>query len=303
MNALRYSDPRALRQAVTDRLRSVARDRPEARLADLQRQLAYDRLLCRVFLDDPHRWVIKGATAMLARLQGVARHTLDIDLYRTAGDLAEADAGLRKAAAIDLGDHFRFALSPGRLIAQETRTLRLAVVAYVGVSDFAAFRVDLSTALSMTGAPDEVPPLLPIDLPGVPRTRYLAYPVADHIADKVCAMCELHRRAGEAAEPSTRYRDLVDLVVFAHRVTVSADALTTAVRSEFERRQMALPDRLSVPDGAGWRAGYARAARDAPALAERDVDSALAVAARLIDPVLAGDAAGTWDPGRRAWQA
>ena len=45
MNAARYEDPQAMRQAINDRLRHLMRDSPGTQLADLQRQLAYDRLL------------------------------------------------------------------------------------------------------------------------------------------------------------------------------------------------------------------------------------------------------------------
>jgi hypothetical protein len=301
VNALRYGDPRAMRQAITDRLRGFARERNGAQLADLQRQFAYDRLLCRVFLTDPDRWVLKGATAMLARLQGVARHTVDVDLYRRDGDLIEAERALRHAADADLGDHFRFTVSPGRLVTQQGRALRVAVTAYVGATDFAGFGVDLSAGLWMTGSPDDVPPLVPIDLPGVVQTRYRAYPLVDHVADKTCALFETYERAGGQPDSSTRYRDLVDLVVFAHTAAVDARALATAISSEFDRRCMALPPRLAVPDGTGWRTGYARAARDAPVLRERDLETALATAARFIDPVLAGVAAGTWDCENLVW--
>ncbi len=45
------------------------------------------------------------------------------------------------------------------------------------------------------------------------RIPYRAYPVVDHIADKVCALLEVHQRYGDSAIASTRYRDLFDLVV------------------------------------------------------------------------------------------
>ncbi len=58
MTERRYADPTALRQAITDRLRA---------------------------------WVLKGAAALLARLGGVARHTLDVDLFRPDARLDEAE--------------------------------------------------------------------------------------------------------------------------------------------------------------------------------------------------------------------
>ena len=132
-----YSTPYALRQAVDDRLRRLAREHPGAQLADLQRQFAYDRVLCRVFQADRNGWVLKGATAMLARLGPLARHTLDVDLYRRGGDLDEAENALRNAAELDLGDYFRFALTPGRRLIQDGVASRISVVAYIGATEFA----------------------------------------------------------------------------------------------------------------------------------------------------------------------
>jgi Nucleotidyl transferase AbiEii toxin, Type IV TA system len=100
----------------------------------------------------------------------------------------------------------------------------------------------------MTGEPEEVPPLVDIDM-GLPRPTYRAYPVADHIADKLCAMLETHPRAtGERVE-STRYRDLVDLATFARSSAVDGDALAIALRSESARRGLKLPHRLPIHQG------------------------------------------------------
>lgn len=138
-----YTNPQALRQAVENRLRRLAMEMPGAQLADLQRQFAYDRLLCRVFQADRNGWVLKGATAMLARLGPLARHTMDVDLYRRGGDLEEAENALRNAAELDLGDYFRFTLTPGRRLIQDGVASRISVVAYLGVTEFARFHVDL----------------------------------------------------------------------------------------------------------------------------------------------------------------
>jgi hypothetical protein len=54
------------------------------------------------------------------------------------------------------------------------------------------------------------------------------------------------------------------------------------------RRGLTLPDRLPTPDAPGWRPGYARVARDAPGLVERDLDDALVTVRRLVDPILGG---------------
>jgi hypothetical protein len=193
MSVPRYDNPQALRQALADRLRPLAEE-SGMELSALLRQFAYDRLLCRVFSTEPERWVLKGATAMLARLEGQARHTLDVDLYRRDGSLADAEQALREAAALDLGDYFRFTLGAPRQMVQGADAVRISVVALLGATDFARFHVDLVAGLSMTGVPEDASPLVPVELSGISRTAYRVYPIADHVADKVCALLERHPR-------------------------------------------------------------------------------------------------------------
>jgi hypothetical protein len=154
-----YANPQAMNRALTDLLRAHAHGRPGVTLDSLRRQFAYDRLLTRIFTGpDAKRWVLKGATAILARLADDARHTRDIDLYRQGEDLPTAENSLRTAAATNAGDFFRFTLDPGQRITQEKHTLRVPVTAYLGLREFARFHVDLVTDLIMTAPPEESHP-------------------------------------------------------------------------------------------------------------------------------------------------
>ena len=171
-----YGSPGAFRRALTDKLRDLA-TRSRWTLQQLQRQMAYDRLLERLYLVD-EGWIIKGATALLARDIGV-RGTVDIDLYReVAGEIAGAD--LREAAALDLGDWFRFQVGAPRPLA-DTSCSRLPVKgAFVGNTEWAAFHVDLvGQDLRMTGDPEDVPPLAHVVMPDVEQHGYRAYPLVD----------------------------------------------------------------------------------------------------------------------------
>ncbi len=302
MTGDRYSDPRALRSAIADRLRPLAEDRGIP-LANLQRQFAYDRLLCRVFANDPERWVLKGATAMLARIGPEARHTRDVDLLHREGGLQEAELALREAARIDLHDFFNFTLGAGQLLTEAGQALRVPVQADLGVKRFAAFHVDLVAALTMTGTPASFARVVPVEIPGLSSTSYLVYPLTDHVADKVCALHETHDRSSGLREPSTRYRDLADLVVFAHTAVIDADEMMTALDSEAARRGLALPQTVSIVADTNWRRGYARIARDVSLLLERDLDSAIDTGRRFIDPVLQRRARGTWDHEALRWDA
>src|SRR2546425_12351329 len=116
-----YRSPQAFRQALTDKLREAAKAGPWT-LPQLQRQIAYDRLLERLYLVDDG-WILKGATALLARDIGV-RATIDIDVYRQrAREVAEAD--LREAATRHLGDWFRFEIGASRSVSDAATGVRL----------------------------------------------------------------------------------------------------------------------------------------------------------------------------------
>jgi Nucleotidyl transferase AbiEii toxin, Type IV TA system len=218
-----YGSPVAFRAALTARLKSMAKASPWT-TTQLQRQFAYDRLLARLYLTDED-WIVKGATALLARHIGV-RGSLDIDVYRqTAHEQAESD--LRTAASRDIGDWFRFELGNSQVMENATRGARIPVTAFVGATRWAKFHIDLvDSDVRMTGVPDDVPALARVAMPDVEQHGYRAYPLVDHIADKIAAVLQ---RYGQTQAPSTRYRDLVDLAAITTSASVQADAQLAAL--------------------------------------------------------------------------
>lgn len=292
-----YSSPNAFRRALTDRLRAKAKtDRWS--LAQLQRQFAYDRLLQRLYLLD-RGWILKGAVALLARDIGV-RGSIDIDIYRKkAREVAEAE--LRDAASKDLGDWFRFEVGPSRSVGDGTLGVRIPITAYVGGTVWQEFHVDLVGAdLVMTGEPDDVPPLARIEIPDVEQHGYRVYPLVDHVADKIAATLGRH---GARGSPSTRFRDLVDLVAIVTGASVLADAQSSAVASEAQRRGLTLPTEFGVPDRALWERGYAAEAARSMLPIAHTLDEALAIVCPFVNPILAGTANGRWDPKSGTWTA
>lgn len=180
-SGLPYRSAYAFRAALRDRFAAVAAVDPRFGVDALQRQFAYDRLLARAFSGaDAERWVLKGAGALLARLE-VARHSQDIDLLYRPGSgshsahegcsgletaVDEAVGALRRAAGVDLGDHFRFETTRDSPLQEEARGRRIHVVAYLGVR-YATFHVDVVVATVMTGRPDLVPPLTSLAIDGL----------------------------------------------------------------------------------------------------------------------------------------
>ena len=112
------------------------------------------------------------------------RGSLDVDLYREVGrEVAETD--LRRAAALDVGDWFRFEVG---MASRSEKALSFPVTAIIGATTWVEFHVDLvGTDLRMTGQPDDVPPLARGVIPEVDQRGYRAYPLVDHVADKVAA--------------------------------------------------------------------------------------------------------------------
>jgi hypothetical protein len=256
--------------------------------------VAYDRLLERLYQFD-RDWVVKGATALMARELGT-RGTLDVDLYREIS-LVAAEADLRHAAAADIGDWFRFDVGAATPVG--TVGARLPITSVIGTTTWTGFHVDLiGSGLRMTGQPEHVPPLAENAIPEVAQHGYQAYPLVDHVADKIAATYE---RYGTAAMPSTRYRDLIDLVSIVTGASVPAAEQLAALVSEFDRRQIDLPQSFDVPDRRLWEPGYAAEARRSLLHAGRTLNEALTLVKSFIDPLLTQTATGHWDQRTRQW--
>ena len=265
-------------------------------VGEIRRQFGYDRLLSRIFSTHAETWILKGGTGMLARLPSRARHTQDIDLY-FQGELTAASENLLAAAAIDLGDFFSFAIEPRSELAGASRGKRFAVTAYVGARQFTQFGIDVVVASNMTGEPESMQHLSPIPIAGLPTANYRVYPIVDHIADKHAAMLGTYNDD----RPSTRFRDLVDLVLIATTQRPRATELRAAMMSEYTHRSLTAPAEVTLPSAA-WHDGYAKAVGGIPGLRHRTADAALDVVKKMLDPVLAELATGVWDPNALAWR-
>lgn len=148
----------------------------------------------------------------------------------------------------------------------------------------------------MTGEPEAVPPLARVVMPDVEQHGYRAYPLVDHVADKVAAMFERH---GGANVPSTRYKDLVDIVTIVISASTDAEPQLTALRSEAAWHHPAGAFQCSRPSavGARLRGGGGRSLLPVA----HTLDDALATVTPFLDPLLDGSAAGTWDSDHRRW--
>ena len=296
-----YATPKGVEDAVKAAAKRASADDPSLTTNERIRLEYFNRFLSRVFSDGPDsEWVLKGGTGMLARVAST-RATLDIDLYRGGYGVDEAIEDLQRLTARDLGDHFRFVYTGHRAIlageAQpHTDGHRVEFDIYIGAQKKGSINVDLSTGAGLTAEPTITTPASALDLPRLVGFEYRLYPVVDQIADKVCAtMQRYHDR------PSSREKDLVDIIVLAVTQDIDGTALTTAITTEISRRRMDPIEQFVVP--AQWGRAYKGEARGIPHCADVvEIGAAQVLAANLIDPALDGTAAGLiWRAATRGW--
>jgi Nucleotidyl transferase AbiEii toxin, Type IV TA system len=245
-----YATAGAFRAALEARLNERAR-REGVDLGRLRRQVAFDRLLARMF--DPSQpvrdgWVLKGGYALEMRFLR-ARSTKDLDLtVRRREGSTESAASLRErllvAASVELPDFFTFEI--GEAMAELNQApeggARFPVDARLDGRTFVKFHVDL-------GVGDEV--LEPIDtlsgqdwlgFVGIAAVVVPALSAEQHWAEKFHAYTRLRERL------NSRVRDLIDLVLIMSHHDLSQGRLGRALRATFERRRThPIPVDVPVP--------------------------------------------------------
>lgn len=282
--------------ALEERLKAEA-ERSGVGLARLRKRVAFELFLRRLVAVAPHRWVLKGALALDFRLDATTRPTMDIDLGRD-DDEAAAIEDIAAAQRLDLDDFFTFAATRADAFdeSDEFRALRFRVSAELAERVFERFVVDVGFTDPIAWTPDTIrtsdflsfAEIAPVELPAIPLPQ--------HIAEKVHAYTATY---GPSGQPSTRPKDLVDILLIAGSEAIEAPALRTALRTTFEARgRQPLPTSLPAPPP-GWKAPYRRLA-EAVGI-EPDLEAAFLAAAAFLGPVLDGSRVGRWDAGAGVW--
>jgi hypothetical protein len=210
---VRYATAGAFRTALETRLGTRSRESGLS-LNRLRKAVVFHRLLARLLITAPDRWVLKGGLALDFRLEDRARTTKDMDLARQDDEEA-ATEDFVAAQMLDLGDHFTYVIE--RMGPDEPQGVGLAVrfraVATLGGRLFESVLVDVGFGDLPVLAPDMIvaPDLLGFaDLPPV---RVPTLPLARHVAEKVHAYTRSYGVNDD--QPSSRVKDLVDLALLA----------------------------------------------------------------------------------------
>lgn len=248
----------------------------------MRNRIAFQRMLAR--LAHERVWVLKGGFSLEIRLGLSTRATKDLDLLRVGAaptSAFELQDSLGEALEHDPGDGFTFHVrlpKPVRAEEAEPSTWRAVVdVRYAG-TEFGTIAVDIVPQMDGGGTDIE---LLRIDstLVGEPFLVH-AIDVHRHVAEKFHAISRLYAHD----RPSSRVKDLVDIVLLADSDLVLSGRLSTALRTVFLERRTVLPARLPEPPG-DWARTYTALAVEA-GTGVTDVHEAWRVAADMYERAL-----------------
>ena len=260
-----YDTPQAFRAALETRLRTMAQQEG-IDLQRLQRRVAFERLLARLFAGDDPPWLLKGGYALELRFRDRARSTLDLDLSvpdpaRLASPSVEhtenqIDAQIREelqiAAERDLGDGFQFRGRLSKRAGLPGGGIRFAVETRLAGRVFARFHLDMGLGDTVLDPPEWVDSGALLDFAGIPAAQVALYPLAQQIAEKIHAYTFPWQD-----RDNTRVKDLVDLVLLAQLGQVEPERIRRALAATFKSRGThPLPTKLPTPPG-DWAEPYA----------------------------------------------
>lgn len=246
--------PAALRASLDARLQLQAAERGQD-INRLRRHLTFQRMLRR--LNDS--WVVKGGYLLEARLGTRARATRDLGraLVVTTGDLAEAMASALQHDVDD--DGFVFRVSRGRAHQGAADRLggagaRLSVTALLAGREFARVRVDVvARPGEISGGTEQLTLPTVVAAEGWIPVTVTAVDLAQHVAEKLHALSTVNAHP----RPSTRVKDLLDVVLVLDAGLVDAHRLRARVAHVFELRD-GVPPPLNLPDPpAAWEDEFA----------------------------------------------
>lgn len=239
MEPRKYATAAAFRRALEDRLKEVSlREGPD--IQRLRRQVAFDRLLARLFAEAAVPWVLKGGYAMELRIRE-ARATRDIDLVlkrapRDEGGKALDErirATLQDAADRDLQDHFEFVI--GRrmmdLDAAPYGGARYPIEVRMAGRLFVRFHLDVALGdpvlepLYVTKGRDW------LAFAGIAAGCFPTLSAEQQLAEK------LHAYTLPRTKPNTRVRNLVDMALLLKSAGLDGVLVKKALRAVFDRRK------------------------------------------------------------------
>ncbi len=264
MTVRSYATARAFRSALEARLKQIA-DTEQTDIQRLRRQVAFDRLLARLFQSDEIIWVLKGGYAMELRMEN-ARATKDIDLTvanpehfaRIEGSYNDGiREQLQDQLSLEMGDYFTFliGLPMMELDAAPYGGARFPVDVKMDGRTFVKFHLDVGVG-DVVAQPVEWRESRDwLEFAGVAPLWVALLSKEQQFAEKVHAYTLPNR--GRA---NSRVKDLVDMVMLVQQGDMDPQRVNQSLELTFARRKThEIPTQLDPPPDS-WQPVFDRLA-------------------------------------------
>jgi hypothetical protein len=270
MEPKKYVTAAAFRRALEDRLQGIA-GKESVDLQRLRRQVAFDRLLARLFpaaQPSPLRWVLKGGYAMELRIKA-ARTTKDIDLTMRSGfssDETKDDTKnlavlemLQEAAAFSGDDFFVYTIGEpiADLDAAPYGGARFPVEARLDGRVFVGFHLDVGIGDALMEPLEIIKGRDWLAFAGIGRPSLYMISREQQFAEKLHAYTLPRQTA-----VNTRVRDLVDMILLIYSGTLSKAKVREAIRVTFDRRGTHTVPKAVPRPPTDWQKPYEALARE-----------------------------------------
>lgn len=259
-----YETPAAFRQALESRLNQLAASEA-VDVQRLRRQVAFDRLLTRLFQSPGSSWALKGGYAMELRI-AAARTTRDIDLTLTLNLESTSQEAMNVAIRQRLQesvtgqgpDYFEFLIGPPQtdLDAAPYGGARFPVEVRLAGRIFARFHIDVAVGDVVVEPLVEVHGRDWFSFAGISAISFRAISAEQQFAEKVHAY-SLPREK----RVNSRVRDLVDLYLLVGLGLDASGTQNCLMRTFSRRRTHPRPEALDPPPPE-WTGPYAELARE-----------------------------------------
>ena len=247
----KYLNATAFRMALEIRLKNKA-DRQDVDVQRLRKQVAFDRLLCRLFQKSNVHWILKGGYAMELRMK-VARTTRDIDLSLQSLPALETDNSsneiildlLQEAAAINLQDYFTFLIGESMMDLEGAPYggARYPVDARMDGRTFARFHLDVGLGDKALQPLDSVHSKDWLDFADIEPGTFQIISKEQQFAEKYHAYTR-----PRTDRPNSRVRDLIDMVLLIQSGDINIPMIQKAFSVTFYgRKTHEVPEEVPQP--------------------------------------------------------
>jgi predicted nucleotidyltransferase component of viral defense system len=263
----KYRTSAGMRTALEERLNRFAKEKGRD-IMRLRRQVAFDRLLSRLFAGQTGELIMKGGYALELRLKH-ARTTKDVDISfkgnlrglwrdKDASSPAALQDYLQQFASMDQGDHFEFIIGKAILDLENAPYggCRFPVEARMAGRVFIKFAIDVAAGDAWMEPHDKLFPYNWLEFAGIAATEIPVINIEQQFAEK------LHSYTMPRKTKNSRVKDLVDLVLMIEESKMNNERLHQAVIQTFEKRKIhELPSELPEPPDT-WKIPFKKMAEE-----------------------------------------